>query len=354
MSGITALIRPEIRGMRPYRSAQFESGMVRLNANESPWRPPGDDSGPGLNWYPEPRPAALTAGLAAHYGVAPDSLLVTRGSSEAIDVILRGFCRSGVDEVVICPPTFGMYETYAQIQGARLRSVPLLREQGYALDVDGILRPWNESSRVVFVCSPNNPTGNSFPVARIRALAAALRDRGVVVLDAAYAEFAAEDPGISLLGEFDNLIVLRTLSKAMGLAGVRCGALLAPAPVVALLGCVLPPYTFATVCAEAVNRCLEPDNAAEWRRRVGLIKSERERLAGGLAQSPLIRRVWPSDANFVLVETDDARGLVAAARRGGVLVRDFSWDPWLPGCVRITVGSPPQNEQLLKALAASP
>jgi histidinol-phosphate aminotransferase len=137
----------------------------------------------------------------------------------------------------------------------------------------------------------------------------------------------------------------------MGLAGVRCGALMAAPAVIALLGCVLPPYTFATVCAEAVQRCLEPANAAEWQRRISLLRSERERLSRELGQNQRIRRVWPSEANFLLVEAQDARGLVAAAKAGGVLVRDFSWDPYLPHCIRITVGDPAQNDQLLQALA---
>lgn len=351
MTGLTALIRPEIREMRPYRSAQFETGCVRLNANESPWRPPGDDTQAGLNWYPEPRPTRLTNSLALHYGVAPDSLLVTRGSSEAIDVVIRGFCRAGIDEMVICPPTFGMYETYAQIQGALIRRVPLLRERDYALDAAAILSDWSERSRVVFVCSPNNPTGNSLAVSQIRELAHGLRDRGAVVLDAAYAEFADSNPCKELLADFDNVIVLRTLSKAMGLAGVRCGVLIAPPAVTALLGCVLPPFTFPTVCAEAVQRCLEPANAAEWQRRISLLKTERERLSRELARSPRIRRIWPSDANFVLVESDDPRGLVTSARKGGVLIRDFTWDPYLPNCIRITVGDPAQNDQLLRSVA---
>lgn len=337
--------------MRPYRSAQFEDGCVRLNANESPWRPPGDTSGPGLNWYPEPRPTRLAASLAAHYGVATERLLVTRGSSEGIDVVIRGFCRAGIDEVVICPPTFGMYETYAQIQGAGIRRVPLLRASGYALDVDAIRQQWQANSRVLFVCSPNNPTGNSFQARQIAALATALAGRGVVVLDAAYAEFAAHDPSRELLDSHDNVIVLRTLSKAMALAGVRCGALLGDAAVVGLLGSVLPPYTFATVCAEAVQRCLEPSNAAEWRRRLVLLKAERERLSQALAVQPHIRRVWPSDANFILVECVDAPALVATARSSGILLRDFSWDPALPDCVRITIGDPVQNDQLIQALA---
>jgi histidinol-phosphate aminotransferase len=266
-------------------------------------------------------------------------------------VVIRGFCRAGQDEVVICPPTFGMYETYAQVQGALIRRIPLLRDRGYALDGEAILAQWSPATRVLFVCSPNNPTGNSVPIAQIHDLATALRDRGLVVVDAAYAEFAATDPTLELLAAHDNVVVLRTLSKAMALAGVRCGALLATAELTGLLSCVLPPYTFPTVCAEAVQRCLEPANAAEWRRRVARIKSERARLGAALAALPGIRRVWPSDANFLLVEADDAAGLVAAALAGGVLLRDFSWDPWLPDCVRVTVGDPAENDQLLRALA---
>lgn len=351
MTRIVDLIRPEIRKMRPYRSAEFKAGFVRLNANENPWRPPGDTTATGLNWYPEPRPFTLNESLAQHYGVAPTQLLVTRGSSEGIDIVIRSFCRAGRDEVVICPPTFGMYEAYAQVQAALICSVPLLREQGYALDIAKILGHWSDASRVLFLCSPNNPTGNSFPADQIRELCAALRDRGVVVVDAAYAEFAGSDPTRELLAEFDNVVMLRTLSKGMALAGVRCGVLLATPPVTDLLSCILPPYTFPTVCVEAIQRCLEPAHAAERRRRVKLLQSERERLAIAFGALPGITRVWPSDANFLLLETPDPKRFVAAAKAGGVLIRDFSWDPYLPSCIRITVGNPDQNNQLLQAVS---
>jgi histidinol-phosphate aminotransferase len=354
MSATVDLIRPEIRKLRPYKSAEFVSGMVRLNANENPWRPPGDTTHRGLNWYPEPRPFELQRRLAAYYGVGVEKLLVTRGSSEAIDVAIRGFCRPGIDGIVICPPTFGMYEVYGQIQGARIRAIPLLREQDYRLDVEGLLGGWADTDRVLFLCSPNNPTGNLLAEEEIARLAAELQGRACLVLDAAYAEFADADSSLRLLERFDNVIVLRTLSKAMALAGVRCGVLLGPPQIVDLLSCVLPPYTFPVPCAEAVERCLEPANKAEWQRRVGSLKTERGRLAAGLARAPRISRVWPSEANFILVETNDPRRLVAAARSGGVMIRDFSWDPWLPGCVRITIGTPEQNDQLLRALAPDP
>lgn len=353
MTGIVDLIRPEIRKMRPYKSAEFVDGMARLNANENPWRPPGDSTARGLNWYPEPRPFELQQRLAAHYGIDSSRLLVTRGSSEAIDVTIRGFCRPGTDGIVICPPTFGMYEAYAQIQSARIRAVPLLRDRGYALDVRGVLDGWTETDRVIFLCSPNNPTGNPLAETDVAEIAGALGGRGCVVVDAAYAEFAGDDRSLELLQRFENVIVLRTLSKAMALAGVRCGALLAVPQVVDLLSCVLPPYTFPVLCADAVMHCLEPANAAEWRRRVELLKSERARLAAALQRIPGITRVWPSDANFILAEAADPRRLVAAARAGRILIRDFSWDPSLPRCVRITVGTPEQNDRLLGALAES-
>ncbi|MCK6371143.1 MAG: aminotransferase class I/II-fold pyridoxal phosphate-dependent enzyme, partial [Gammaproteobacteria bacterium] len=303
------------------------------------------------NWYPEPRPVALQHTLAAHYGVDAEQLLVTRGSSEAIDLLIRGFCRAGEDAVVIAPPTFGMYEVYAQLQGAAVRVVPLQRERGYALDVAGIAEGWRETDRIAFVCSPNNPTGNLLADSDLVELAEALQGRGCVALDAAYAEFAERDQTRMLLDRFDNVVVLRTLSKAMALAGVRCGVLLGPAAIVSLLGCILPPYSFPAPCAEAVARCLEPDNKSEWRRRVQLIRSERERLAAAIAPLPGIIRIWPSSANFILVELRDPARFVARARAAGILLRDFSWDPYLPGCVRITIGTPSQNDQLLNAVS---
>jgi histidinol-phosphate aminotransferase len=350
MNDIIDLIRPEIRKMRPYKSAEFVDGMVRLNANENPWRPTGDTSGRGLNWYPEPRPFELQQRLATHYGIDPSRLLVTRGSSEGIDVTIRGFCRPGVDGIVICPPTFGMYEAYAQIQSARIRAVPLLRDRGYSLDVRGVLDGWTETDRLLFLCSPNNPTGNVLPEDDIAELAEALRGRGCIVLDAAYAEFAGDDRSLQLLERFDNVVVLRTLSKAMALAGVRCGVLLGVPRIVDLLSCVLPPYTFPVLCVDAVTRCLEPASSTEWQHRVETLKSERERLAAALKVVPGITRVWPSKANFILAEAADPRHLVTAARAGGVMIRDFSWDPSLPRCIRITVGTPAQNDQLMRAL----
>lgn len=350
MTGAVELLRPDIRQLRPYKPADYVSGFIRLNANETPWRPPGDETRDGLNRYPDPRPAELTERLTAFYGLQPGQLLVTRGSSEAIDVVVRAFCRAGQDNVLICPPTFGMYEVYAQIQGAGVQQVPLDRAAGYSLPVDTILRAWLPATKLVFVCSPNNPTGNRFPDTDVRRLCAGLAGRGVVILDAAYQEFAGEDPLRALLAAHDNLVVLRTLSKALGLAGVRCGALIGRSDLVELLSRVLPPYCFPTTSQDAVLRLLTPGASQELARRRGLILAERERLLAALPRVPGIDRVWPSAANFILVESREAPAVVARARAAGILLRDFSWDPLLPGGIRITIGSVAENDQLLNAL----
>jgi histidinol-phosphate aminotransferase len=343
------LIRPEIRRLRAYQPADYLDGLVRLNANENPWSP-GDQAGAsGLNRYPNPRPVELTRRLAAHYGVASERLLVTRGSSEAIDILVRSFCAAGRDEIVISPPTFGMYQVYADIQGAGVRCVPLDRAAGFRLDTELVLSSWQPSSRLLFVCSPNNPTGTVVPLADLRRLCAGLTGRGVVVLDAAYAEFAEQDDSLALIDEFDNLLVLRTLSKALGLAGVRCGALIGDAAIVEIVGRTLPPYCFPVTSQAAVLRALdEATNGC--REQVEMLKRERARLAAALAANSHVRQVWPSQANFLLVELDDAPAFLAAARAGGVLVRDFSRDPYTPGCVRITVGTPEENDQLMRAV----
>lgn len=350
MTTAIGLLRPEIRQLRPYKPADYVHGFIRLNANETPWRPPGDQTRDGLNRYPDPRPADLTERLTAFYGLLSGELLVTRGSSEAIDVVIRAFCQAGRDSVVICPPTFGMYEVYARIQGAGVQSVPLDRGSGYSLPVEAILRGWLTTTKLVFVCSPNNPTGNRFPDADVARLCAGLAGRGVVVLDAAYQEFAGDDPMHGLLAAHDNLVILRTLSKALGLAGVRCGSLIGRSDLVELLSRVLPPYCFPTTSQDAVLRLLTPEANQEMARRRALILAERDRMTAALPLLPGIDRVWPSAANFILVESREATSVVARARAAGILLRDFSQDPLLPGGIRITVGSTEENDKLLKAL----
>ena len=349
MNDVRALARPEIRSLRPYRAATYESGLLRLNANETPWRPAGDQTERGLNWYPETRPVRLTNALAAHYGVTPEQLLVTRGSSEAIDLLVRCFCRPGTDRVMLCPPTFGMYEVYAQLQGALVDHVPLDKNNGYTLDLAALEAALTDDTRLLFLCSPNNPTGNALPLDQIEAACRLMDGRGLVVVDAAYVEFADQDPTRDLLDQFAHVVVLRTLSKALGLAGVRCGAALAAPSIIDLLACILPPYSYSTPCADAVLAALaDPDTVEQ---HIATLRAERQRVADALRALPDIQTIWPSAANFILVESTSASQYVAAAKSGGVSIRDFSWDPYTPGCVRITIGDPAQNDQLLEALA---
>lgn len=348
MSEITALARSEIQNLRPYRPAQYETGLLRLNANETPWRPPGDQSADGLNHYPEVRPIGLTRALAEQYGVDPAAVLVTRGSSEAIDLLVRCFCGPGEDDIVICPPTFGMYEVYAQLQGAGVVSVPLEPGNGYSLDMKGIEAAVSVRSKLLFICSPNNPTGNRIPTEQIDAACRIMNGNGLVVLDAAYAEFADADPTRELLDRHGNIVILRTLSKAFGLAGIRCGAVLAAPEIIDLIDCILPPYAYPTPCAEAALAGLAAPRDLE--DHVLTLRHERQRVAAALATAPGIERIWPSEANFILLRAANTASIVAAAKTGGVLIRDFSWDEFTPNCVRITIGDRAQNDQLLEAL----
>ncbi len=351
MSSVLDLARPELRRLRPYAAGAWEPDCIRLNANESPWRLPADKSERGLNIYPPPRPFALRAALARHYGVGEDELLVTRGSSEAIDVLIRGFCRSGVDGVVICPPTFDMYRLYAGIQGAEVLAAPLGESDDFELDVDRVVAAAGHGAKIVFLCSPNNPTGGSFPKPSIEAVCDALAGRALIVIDEAYHEFADAGHSLSLLRKYEHVVVLRTLSKCVALAGARCGALLAPPEVVEFLGGVLPPYTFPTPSIELVLAALAKDSLHVSSERIALIKRERERLAAALIDLPGVVKVYPSDANFLLVRTRQAQAFAETARQANILVRLFPSDPALANCVRITVGRPRDNDRLLRAVA---
>jgi histidinol-phosphate aminotransferase len=350
MSGVIGLARPEIRKLAPYSAASYAEGLVRLNANETPWPAPGGDAASNLNRYPPENPDELTGKLAEYYGVEASKLLVTRGSSEAIDLLIRGFCTAGKDAVVICPPTFGMYRVYADIQGARVHEIPLRADQGYALDADQITRNWPDDGKLLFICSPNNPTGNRFDTEQISLICNLLSGRALVVVDAAYTEFAAEDPTQELLTNNHNVVVLRTLSKAFGLAGARCGALLGPDDVVSMLSRVMPPYAVSTPCLQAVLACLGPDAQNEVAQRCELLRSERVRLAAALEAMNGIETVFPSEANFLLVKAGDAQRCFELAQAGGILIRKFGSQPGLEGCLRITVGTAAQNDRLIESL----
>jgi histidinol-phosphate aminotransferase len=348
VSDVLRLARPEILELQPYQHAAWNPAFERLHANEMPWRATGDDSDAGLNRYPEPQPRALLERLARLYEVPAGQILAGRGSDEAIDLLVRTFCRAGQDQVLVCPPTFGYYAVAARIQGALLREVPLVGPD-FTLDAPAVIAA-GRSAKLVFLCSPNNPTGRLIGEDAIAAICSALAETSLVVLDEAYIEFSGHRSLVARLSEFPNLVVLRTLSKAYALAGARCGALIASAAIVGLLARVLPPYALPASTVEAVLKLTAEPQRRQARMRIETLRAERETLRARLAELPGALRVFPSDANFVLVEFEAPQAALAAVAAVGLLVRDLSASPGLRGCLRLTVGTPEQNTRLLAAL----
>ena len=347
------LARAEIRAMQPYSSARMEAGggELMLNANESAW-PPTGDHGLGCNRYPEPQPAALLDVLARLYGVRREQLLVGRGSDEAIDLLVRAFCHAGRDAILVQPPTFGMYAVCARIQDAAVIEVPLRAD--FTLDVEAILAAVTVAVKLVFVCTPNNPTGRLVPRADIERLALALDGRAVLVVDEAYVEFSGVDSVADLLDDYEHLAVLRTLSKAWALAGARIGCLLAHPEVIALLRRIMPPYPMPRPCVEAALLALSGWGRANARSHVERICDERARLRTALMSLPGVREVLPSQANFLTVRFDDAGAVYRRLLDAGIVVRDVRRYPGLGDALRITVGAPPENDSVLAALMRSP
>jgi histidinol-phosphate aminotransferase len=350
MNWLTEIARPEIRALQAYEHAVWEPGLIRLHANELPWRAHDDTSIAGLNRYPEPHPHQLTAALARFYGVPPAMLLAGRGSDELIDLLIRSYCRAGRDGLIICPPTFAMYGVAARIQGAGVLEVPLQRDAGYRFEPQALRARCDASVKLVFLCSPNNPTGNRLDSQAIFDLARELEGRALVVVDEAYVEFADAPSLTAGINVHPGLVVLRTLSKAHGLAGARCGALISHADVVALLRKVIQPYAVTQLTIEAVLRSLEPAALEQARDRVATIKAERARVAAALTDSCGVLKVWPSEANFLLVEFEDAAAALQRAHAAGLLIRDMRAAPGLARALRISIGSPQQNERLLASL----
>lgn len=347
---IASLARPEIQALAPYEAAVQVADTIRLNANEAPWTSSVDHFRRPLNRYPEIRPAMLRATLADRYGCEAEQLLVTRGTSEAIDLLVRAFCRAGLDNIVTTRPSFSMYRHYAEIQAAECREVPADPDRDFEIDVDAILEACDDNTRLIFVCSPNNPTGTLLPRSALLALLEQRGNRSAIVLDEAYVEFADETSAVELLPGHPNLVVLRTLSKALAFAGARCGAVIGPTDVIDMLSAVQAPYALATPVVECVQNALQTaslDEAARWRQT---IISERERLISAVNELECVRRTWPSAANFFLVEMQDTGALLQYAEANKVLLRHFGGT--LADCVRITVGTPEENDRLLQLLRA--
>ena len=357
MSSVLPLVRPDLRDFAGYKSARSEAllGEVWLNANESAWANPADGQGRSRR-YPDPQPPALRARLAQLYGVAPEQLLVGRGSDEAIDLLVRALCVPGQDAIVVTPPVFGMYVVCARLQGARIIEVPLVDgDAGFVADLDAIREAaLGQGAKLVFLCSPSNPAGSAIPLDGIKALAHALEGHALVVVDEAYGEFADGASATTLLGAHANVAVLRTLSKAHALAAARIGVVVGGAELVAVLQRCQAPYPVPTPCADLALEGLSDTALEQTRERVAVVRRERERLLYALARIPGVRRVYPSQGNYLLVRFDDPDGAFRALLAAGVVVRDQRAAPQLDDALRITIGSPEQNDRVLSALKSNP
>jgi len=338
MSRITHLVRPNIAALTPYSTARDEyRGPIGifLDANESPYEN-------GYNRYPDPHQAALKARIGTIKGIQAENLFLGNGSDEAIDLIFRVFCIPGKDNAVIMAPSYGMYGVAADINDIAVRTVRL--EADFSLDTEKLLAACDADTKVIFLCSPNNPSGNAFPKAQL--LEICDRFPGVVVVDEAYADFSSEGSLVSEAATRENLIVLQTLSKARAMAGLRIGLAISSTEIIGLMSEVKYPYNLSRAAMEKALEFLEKDITEE----INTIITERERLNKILPRYAYVREVFRSDANFLLVRVDAPDALYAYLLDQGIIVRSRNRVKGCEGCLRLTVGLPQENDALLRAL----
>ena len=353
MNSVLQLVRADLRGFAGYSSARSTqaTGDVWLNANESPWANRADANA-SVRRYPEPQPSRLRAALADLYCVPREQLLLGRGSDEAIDLLVRALCVPGRDAVLVTPPVFGMYAVCARVQGARLVEVPLHDEpEDFCVDLDAIAqRALAETVKIVFLCSPGNPAGGVIAAQQVLALAQQLEGRSLVVVDEAYVEFADTHSLAGTVAQHSNLAVLRTLSKAHALAAARIGCVIADPVLIEVLRRCQAPYPVPTPCADIALAALASDALVATRECIAIVRHERDALRIKLAAGAGVRRVYPSQANFLLARFDDPGAAYAALLAAGIVVRDQRTAPQLHDALRISVGTPEQNARVLAAL----
>jgi len=350
MSPLIKLIRPDLRDFIAYSSARDEAkyGKIWLNANESPYDYEYDQI--PLNRYPTKQPADILQALANYYQLQPSNILLSRGSDEGIDLLVRLFCTAGRDAILICPPTFGMYSVCAKLQGAKIIEVPLQKTTGFQLDVKQIKQVWDEALKLVFLCSPNNPSGNVLAMADILDLCEYLAGKGMVVVDEAYIDFAEASTLVSAIATYPNLVILRTFSKAFGLASARIGTLLATEELVSWLLKIIAPYPLPALSCAVLWEALTAARLAEVQQHIDVIKTERAILQQRLQELACVKHVWDSSANFLLVETSNAEWVIQRCAAAGIVLRDMSNKIHLENCVRISIGTPLENQQLITVL----
>lgn len=341
MKPLSELTRPNIWALKPYSCARDEfKGMkadVFLDANENPHSAP-------YNRYPDPLQEEVKKMISPLKGVPVENIFLGNGSDEAIDLPYRIFCRPGIDNVVAIDPTYGMYEVCADTNDIEYRKVSL--EENFDINPDKLLAACDENTKIIFICTPNNPTGNAFATEKIEKV---LREfEGVVIVDEAYSEFSSQTPMRSKLAQYPNLIVLNTFSKAWGAAAIRLGMAFASADIIALFNKVKYPYNVNKLTQEKAIEILS--NVTILRRNISLIMEERGKLMSSIADLPIVKKVYPTDANFFLAEVVDAVSIYKYLVQKGIIVRNRNHIHLCGNCLRITIGTKGENIQLLSAL----
>ena len=344
MFSINNLLRENIKNLTPYSSARDEyqgEASVFLDANENAYGSPLEQA---YNRYPDPLQYEVKKRLTDIKGVPPRNIFLGNGSDEAIDILFRSFCNPGVDNVILVPPTYGMYQVSANINDVAVKNVPLTEE--FQLNLEGIAEAIDTNTKLIFICSPNNPTGNSIDRTDIETLLANFS--GIVVVDEAYINFSRQKTFIQELTEYANLVVLQTLSKAWGLAGLRVGMAFASEEIIEVMNKVKPPYNVNEASQQlALQALANVDLVNLWIKET---LQQRDLLVLSLKNFDFVVDIYPSDANFILVKTTDANGIYNFLVKQGIIVRNRSKVELCEGCLRITVGTPDENNILLQTL----
>jgi histidinol-phosphate aminotransferase len=339
---IQDLIRYNIKALKPYSSARDEykdasSNMVFLDANENPYNN-------GVNRYPDPQQSNLKNVLAQQKGISKDNILLGNGSDEVLDLILRVFCEPNKDKIITLPPTYGMYEVLANVNAVDVIKINL--SESFQPKVDDILNSADQYSKILFLCSPNNPSGNSFNIKNVERLL--LNFNGIVVIDEAYIDFSDQKSWLSRLEEFPNLIITQTLSKAYGLAGIRLGICFASKEIISVLNKIKPPYNINELTQQkALERLSIPEDV---KNEIQNILQQRNWLAEKLKNIAFVEIIYPSDANFVLVKVDNAIKRYDQLIQKGIVVRNRTNQPGCENCLRFTIGTKTENEKLITTL----
>jgi len=344
MFSINNILRKNIKNLVPYSSARDEyhgEASVFLDANENAFGSPLEQQ---FNRYPDPLQYQVKKRLSEIKGVPPRNIFLGNGSDEAIDILFRSFCNPGVDNVILVPPTYGMYQVSANINDVAVRNVPLTED--FQLNLEGIAETIDKHTKLIFVCSPNNPTGNSINRADVETLLANFN--GLVVVDEAYINFSRQKTFIQELTEYANLVVLQTLSKAWGLAGLRIGMAFASEEIIEVMNKVKPPYNINEASQQlALQALANIEQVNNWIKETLI---QRDNLVLQLKDFDFVLDIYPSDANFILVKTTDPKGIYNFLVEKGIIVRDRSKVDLCAGCLRITVGTPQENNTLIQTL----